>query len=321
MTASYQTPVDIGNRALQHVGATRITAFSDNSKNAAAISFVYDKSRETELRRSLWIFATKKAVLRPLDTTTLFPVIPAWAAGSYTMAALVKDSGSYWIAARATSSTPGVGNDWQMYAGPLSVNLWSTGSVWFTGELVYMTGVPNTVYFSLISANDQVPTDLGQTGWVALNITTTPFQFLYPVGTGPMTQSGTKNVFRRPANFLRTAPRDPKDGSSSWLGAPTGLTYDDWVEEGDFILTMDGGPIVYRFVANISDVTQFDAMFCEGLALRIAMEIVEELTQSSEKMQTVVALYKELMGEAREVNGIEVGSQEAALDDYITCRI
>lgn len=321
MTTSYQTPVDIGNRALQHCGALRITDFTDDSKNAAAVAFVYDKAREAELRRSLWVFATKKAVLRPIDTTTLFPVIPDWAAGSYTLAQVAKHNGSAWIATRTTAAEPGTGNDWVAYVGPLSVSQWSTGSVWFTGELVYISGTPQIVYFSLVSGNDQDPTDMAQTQWVTLNVTTLPFQFLYPVGTGPVTQSSSKNVYRLPSNYLRTAPRDPKDGGSSWLGAPSGLSYDDWVLEGDFLLSMDADPIVLRFVANVSDVTKFDPMFCEGLALRIAMEIVEDLTQSAEKMQTVVALYKELMGEAREVNGIEVGSQEAALDDWITCRI
>ena len=43
---AYLTPVDVANRALQHLGATRIDAalgFAESSLNASETAFAYDK--------------------------------------------------------------------------------------------------------------------------------------------------------------------------------------------------------------------------------------------------------------------------------------
>jgi hypothetical protein len=68
--ARYLTPIDIGNRALQHCRMERIVSFTDASTNAREIGFAYDKVRQSELERNLWRFATKRVVLRPIDTVT-----------------------------------------------------------------------------------------------------------------------------------------------------------------------------------------------------------------------------------------------------------
>jgi hypothetical protein len=62
-------------------------------------------------------------------------------------------------------------------------------------------------------------------------------------------------------------------------------------------------------------------MFCEGLACRIAVEVADALTQSGPQMQTIASAYKMFMGEARSANAIETGSDEPAVDDYISCRL
>jgi hypothetical protein len=64
-----------------------------------------------------------------------------------------------------------------------------------------------------------------------------------------------------------------------------------------------------------------DPMFCEGLGARIGLEICEPLTQSDSKLGTISQIYKTFMSDARNVNGIETGSVEPPLDDYITCRL
>lgn len=146
-----------------------------------------------------------------------------------------------------------------------------------------------------------------------------PLQIIYPLGSGPSSQENTRNIFKLPAGYLRTAPRDPKAGSASYLGAPTNLPYTDWVYESGFIVSDQVDPIVLRFVADFVDVKKMDALFCELLAARIAMEICEPITQSSDKLKTIAALYKQA-GSARTVDGIEAGSVEPPLDDFIACR-
>jgi len=97
--------------------------------------------------------------------------------------------------------------------------------------------------------------------------------------------------------------------------------YTDWNFEGDYITSRSSFPIMLRFVADIIDVRSMDPMFCEGLAARIASEIVERLTQSTSKRGGILATYNKTMGEARVVNGIETGPTESPEDDYVTCRI
>lgn len=143
---------------------------------------------------------------------------------------------------------------------------------------------------------------------------------IYPIGAGPSTQNATRNVYRLPAGYLSQAPQDPKAGAASWLGSPTNLLYNDWLFERQHIVTMDHGPIMLRFIADVADVSMMDDMFCEGLGCRIALEVCETLTQSASKLGTIAKEYQQFMGDARKQNSFEIGSDEAPLDDFLACR-
>jgi len=147
-----------------------------------------------------------------------------------------------------------------------------------------------------------------------------PLNIIYPLGSGPTSQSTTKNLFRLPAGFLRKAPQDPKAGSVSWFGSPTNRNYDDWLFQDRYIVSMQSDNIVLRFIADTVDVTTMDAMFCEGLAASMAMEACEPLTQSATKIKVIADFYKLRLGDARTANAIEIGTEEAPLDDYLECR-
>jgi hypothetical protein len=146
-------------------------------------------------------------------------------------------------------------------------------------------------------------------------------RFTYPIGTGPMEQSVSRNVYRLPANYMRTAPQDPTAGANPALGAPSGLQSTDWEYQDGYIVTRMTSPIILRFGADVTMVPKFDAMFCEGLAARMAFETCEALTQSTGKKQQCMVDYNKSMSEARIVNAIEEGPVEPPLDDWITCRI
>jgi len=144
---------------------------------------------------------------------------------------------------------------------------------------------------------------------------------VYPLGTGPSTQAASRNIFMLPSGFLREASQYPKSGVTTWLGGPSGVTYNDWVLENGFLVTNDTGPLPYRFVADVTDVSRMDPMFCEGLAARVGLEICEPVTQSSAKLSTIAKVYDTFMTEARTVNAIEQGPDEPPMDDFITCRL
>lgn len=192
-----------------------------------------------------------------------------------------------------------------------------TDDSFYAGEIVY---IGNKVYLSLHSGNEDVPPS---SKWRTL--TTAPtvslFNFIYPIGSGPSTNQSTRNVFRLPGGYLREAPQDPKAGSTAWLGAPSGLAYDDWNFEGDFLTSSCPTVILFRFAADVSDPALFDPMFVEGFGSRIALEICEPLTQSTTKLQAIASEYKQFMGDARMTNGIETGPTEPPTDDYIACRL
>lgn len=142
----------------------------------------------------------------------------------------------------------------------------------------------------------------------------------YPIGTGPTTQNETKNIFRLPVGFLREAPQNPKAGAFSRLGFPGNDSFNDWIYEGNFIVSADAGPLVFRFVADVTRVASMDDMFAEGLGCRIAAEVCVRLTQSDAKLQTIASAYKMFMGDAKRLNAIEQGAVDAPLDDFIACR-
>ena len=143
----------------------------------------------------------------------------------------------------------------------------------------------------------------------------------YPLSLGPTWQMSKRNVFRLPANYLRKAPQDPKAGRNSFLGYPSNLWQDDWTYQGNYLTSTQGDPIMYRFVCDVQNVTEFTDMFCEGLACRIALEVAPRLTQNLGDTSLIAKEYEKFMGEARLQNAIEVGVTEPPMDDYIACRV
>lgn len=118
---------------------------------------------------------------------------------------------------------------------------------------------------------------------------------------------GGESVFRLPAGYLRRARfrahiRQAPDGS----------------EIIDKYITGSGSTMIVEFIANIRMVTTFDAMFCEGLALRIAIGTCKKLTGAIDP--NLAALYGKFMTEARAVNAVEMPPEEPDEDEYIIVR-
>lgn len=390
----FQTPIDICNRAMQHLGARRIDSilgFTEISAQASECSFAYDKLRRAELQSSYWGFAITRTVLRPMNslsvqgtpflTTNSVPsptmlLSPAlWSSTTtYSAGALVTDiTGVIWQSRSPANAgfAPGNSVTWEQYTGSIAVDAWISGTSYTAGELAYIAPGDGTytVYQSLVEGNSDTPNvasawsatqvyakdevvtsnsvvyqslvDLNYghtpvsspsqwtttltggtsaTSWRVIAAELKQFALVYPMGAGPSSQSWNRNAYRLPASFLRKAPTDPKQGSTSVMGAPANLSYDDYVFDGDFIVSSEAFPIMLRFVADMTNVARFDDMFCEALAARIAYEVCEPLTQSTAKQQACIQAYKEFMGRAKMVNAIEQGPVESPLDDFIACR-
>lgn len=64
--------IEIANRALTKLGADRILALSDTSKEATTLSSMFDTVLDAELRRHRWKFAIKR------DSLNALVAAPAW---------------------------------------------------------------------------------------------------------------------------------------------------------------------------------------------------------------------------------------------------
>lgn len=223
---------------------------------------------------------------------------------------------------------------------------WNNATTYTIGNTV--SGSDNLIYSSLGSGNTGFdPVSDGGAHWLPIGLVpwTTTFvggagsanwrqiggaefpmgvalselNIIYPLGAGPSAQSGTRNAFRLPSAYLRPAPPDPKSGRVTPLGGPTFICDDDHVRAGNFLISSDS-LIVLRFVADVTDVTLMNDLFCEALAASIAKAVCDGITQSTSQLANIKLAYKEAISAARVQNGIEQGTQQQPDDELIACR-
>lgn len=382
--AEYRSDVDIANRALQHCGASRIVAFTDDSKNASETQFCYGKLRQAELQENTWTFACKRTMLRAIDTNTMLLDVALWSnTTTYFVGSIANDQyGNPWISRIRDNlnNDPLLTSDyWEPYFGPMAVALYDSDVVYHAGELVYTAAGDGTyrVYLSLINNNEDNPATataysasttyfknqvvtsaaIAYMSLVDLNINNTPassptkwttsfvggagsinwlliggaefpsgvglttLNIIYPLGEGPTDLANTRNIYKLPAGYLDEAEQYPGAGVTTFLGAPSGIQFKDWVYENGFLLTNDIGPIPYRFVADFTDVKKMSPMFCEALAARVALSVCEPLTQSTSKLGAIAKLYDVWVGRAKTKNAIEQGTDVSPDDDFVSCRL
>lgn len=311
---AYFTRLDVANRALQHLGVPRIAAFTDSSKQAREANFAIDKLRRAELQRSVWTFATKRAVMRKFESTTKEVTFATYAAGTtYDAGDIVKDSNGYlWLSRKGsnTGNTPGsegVNPNWVPYFGPINAQSHSTSNAYIPGDVVWAS---TTAYICIASNTNQAPPNA--TYWVDIaGASVASVITLSPLGYKPdALVANIRNIYRLPANWLRMAPQDVKAAAGPRLNVTAGMAYNDWEVEEPFLFTTDTDPFVMRFVADQTDVATMHPLFCEVWAARLAIELAEPLTQSPTKIQNAAALYSRYTDAAQLVNAIEAGTTE-----------
>jgi len=137
--------------------------------------------------------------------------------------------------------------------------------------------------------------------------------------TGPI--FGRSFSFAQPADYLRSAPRDPAEAA----------LIKRCLFEQDRILSDDGGPLELRYVTDLSDLTMlvgtftnkeelFHPLFANAVAMRLGMEVAEELVGSSAKLDRVESAYVKFVNDARRVDAIEAGPIEPEIDEFVAVR-
>lgn len=313
---AYFTQIDIANRALQHLGVPRITTFTDSSRQAREAGFAIDKLRRAELQRSVWTFATRRAVMREVVAGSAFDMLfPVYAAGTtYALGMVVKDSNGYLWLSRLPSNTgntpggEGADPSWISYFGQRVAQAWSGTVLYLPGDTVY---VSTAAYLCINAHTNQTPPNA--TYWQPLTGATliSPPDVAYsPVGYEKDATTRRK-YYRLPANFLRMAPQDPKSASGARLNTTAGMAYNDWEIEEPYLFTNDLSPFVMRFVADTATVPNMHPLFCEVWAARMAVELADPLTQNDKKKEDAMALYGQYTSMAQMVNAIEAGTTES----------
>ncbi|MEO8837539.1 MAG: hypothetical protein ABI351_02375 [Herbaspirillum sp.] len=80
-------------------------------------------------------------------------------------------------------------------------------------------------------------------------------------------------------------------------------------------------PLYIRYVSSSIKEAIFDVCFAEALSASLAIEICEELTQNSTKIQTAAKMYDDAIEKAKKRNAFEMRPVESPVDRYITVRL
>jgi hypothetical protein len=95
----------------------------------------------------------------------------------------------------------------------------------------------------------------------------------------------------------------------------------DYAIENRMILSNLSAPLKIRYGASVDDPNQWDSLFIEALACRLAAEICEDLTQSSGKRQQAWQEYKQALQAGKRANAIERPPSQLPDDTWIFSRL
>lgn len=120
--------VSICNLALQKLGAARITALTDDSRNARSVNACYAQLRDEEIEAHRWNFAKKRVILAPDSVTPPFGFLYQFSFPS--------DLFTLLLPAR-------YGVDWKIEGRKILTNESNTLNVRYIGQITDPTQFPN----------------------------------------------------------------------------------------------------------------------------------------------------------------------------------
>lgn len=97
------------------------------------------------------------------------------------------------------------------------------------------------------------------------------------------------------------------------------LSTNDYQVEGRNILA-NANALYIRYVARVTDPNEYDATFIDAVAAKLAIELCEPLTQSTQKKQMLWQEYEDALTRARRVDGQENPPSIFEESDWIRVR-
>jgi len=95
----------------------------------------------------------------------------------------------------------------------------------------------------------------------------------------------------------------------------------DYSLEGNKILTDFEAPLKLRYISRVEDTTEWDSMFVEALACRLAMEMCEDLTQSNTKRELAQSEYTAMLRSAIRASAVEQPAQAMPDNSWMMSRL
>ena len=102
-------------------------------------------------------------------------------------------------------------------------------------------------------------------------------------------------AYQRPTDWLRTLSVHASDGGRDAV---------PYRMEGDRLLG-DAPDLYLRYVFRVEDPNQYDPLFVDALAMRLAARLAKAITQSTGEKERIEALYRDALRKARAVDGVE----------------
>jgi hypothetical protein len=174
----------------------------------------------------------------------------------------------------------------------------------------------------LVPVPGQAQTRTGQK-WLQLDATLEGTNIVYPLGVGPVTDSSTRNIYKLPNGFLKHAPDQSNPNQILRVMGVVSAAPTDAQFENGYMVTSEVRNLMLRFVADMTDVTRMDDLFCEALAARIARDIhpviVEKADQGKVLARTRMA-YKEAIADARMNDAVERNASAQPQSQYVSVR-
>lgn len=134
--------------------------------------------------------------------------------------------------------------------------------------------------------------------------------------SGPYTQE-----FELPTDCLKVLM-----AGDSWPGADmsdyrTGPSSDDYVIEGNRILSNLPAPLSLRYIYDVDDSGVFDSSFVVAFAAMLAWKTCERITQNTDKRRLAQNEYDEAVQAALRANAIEKPAEYPADSSWVLSRI
>lgn len=121
-------------------------------------------------------------------------------------------------------------------------------------------------------------------------------------GTDTGSGNGTLNfAYEVPADALRVLPL-------TFNGEPGGIPI-SWRQEAGLIYSDQESPRIIRYIANLTDPNDWDALFTEVLVAALAVKIAHPITHKSGMIDIARAAYDRALSEAFRANAIQRGGK------------